>query len=148
MTPRSNDERGAALVLAIGVLAVLAVLAIVIMSVVLSEKKTASAEYAYDRAFYSADAAGEAGVHWIHNQLAPPQTVDSLNNVRAAGAFVALASDHEYTFNVQYVAKRFRPGWSTEYKDYVFQVSARGQSAQQSQASAELSATRLYREGY
>jgi Tfp pilus assembly protein PilX len=148
MTPDQRHERGSAMVLAIGVLAVVAILAIVIIAVVVSEKRTSSSAYAQDRAFYSADAATEAGVNWIRNQRSPGAIMDSLNTVGTSAGTVALSTDHRYTFDVRYVRRQYRPGWSVEYKDYVYRVEAQGTSAQQSQAALEANATRLYREGY
>lgn len=145
---RTSDERGAAMVFALGVLAVLAVLALVIVAIVISEKRTSAADYAYNRAFYSADAASEAGVHWIRGQLSPPPLVDTLSHVRVSDSTVVLSNDHLYEFDVAYVGKQFRPGWSVEYKDYIYRVQATGASSQQSQAALEVNATRLYREGY
>jgi Tfp pilus assembly protein PilX len=148
MTTARNDERGSAMVLAIGVLAVVAIMAIIIVAVVVSEKRTSASAYSQDRAFYSADAATEAGVNWIRNQRSPAATVDSINTVGTSAGTVALATDHSYTFNVRYVRRQYRPGWSAEYKDYVYSIEAQGTSAQQSQAALEVNATRLYREGY
>jgi len=148
MNKTHDRERGSAMVLAIGVLAVLAVLAVVIVALVTSEKKTAQAEYSQDRSFYSADAASEAGVNWIHNQYSPAATVDSLNNVYVNNTYTSLPNNSRYLFNIQYVGKQYRAGWSSEYKDYVYRISANGASAQQSQAAVTVDATRLYREGY
>ena len=136
------------MVLAIGVLAVLAVLAAVIMTIVVAEKRTAFSEYANSRAFYSADAASEAGVNWIQHQASPPPLVDSLSRVSVAPGFTSLSSDHRYKYDVQFVRRRFRPGWSVEYKDFEYRVDATGASAQQSEAAIQVTATRLYREGY
>ena len=61
---------------------------------------------------------------------------------------MALGDDHLYDFGVDYVGKQFRPGWSVEYKDYIYRVEATGMSAQQSNAAVDFNATRLYREGY
>jgi Tfp pilus assembly protein PilX len=143
-----DNEQGSAMVLAIGVLAVLAVLAVVIVAMVSSEKKTAQAEYAQDRSFYSADAASEGGVNWIHNQYSPAALVDSLNNVYVNNTYSHLTNNSQYLYNIQYVGKQYRAGWSSEYKDYVYRISAQGASAQQSQAAVTVDATRLYREGY
>lgn len=148
MRRNPNDERGSVMVLAIGVLAVLVVLVVVVMSIVIAEKRSSSSKYAHDRAFYSADAAGEASVHWLLNQRSPAAVLDSLNAVRARAGFTALATDHRYDFDVRYVRKQYRPGYPVEFKDYVYQVAASGTSAQQSDAAVELNATRLYREGY
>jgi Tfp pilus assembly protein PilX len=148
MTDTNRSERGAALVLALGVLAVLAVLALVVVAIVVSDKTSALYDYSSTRSFYSADAATEAGVHWISQQSTPPALLDEQNNVIVSTAFTSLSNDHRYRFDAQFVRKRPRPGWSLEYKDYEYTVAATGASAQQSQSAITLGATRLYREGY
>lgn len=147
MTSDPSRERGSAMVLAIGVLAVLAVLAIVIIAVVVSEKRISVSAYSQDRAFYSADAATEAGANWLLNQRSPAATLDTANTVLPP-ATVALSGDRSYSFDVKYVSRQYRPGWSVEYKDYTYVVEASGTSAQQSQAALKVNASRLYREGY
>jgi Tfp pilus assembly protein PilX len=142
------SERGSAMVLALGVLTVLALLAVIVLAVVSTNKRTESSDYANNRSFYSADAATEAGVHWLHGQGSPPATVDTLNHVSVATTYTTLASDHQYRFNVRYATKKFRPGWSVEYKDYQYVVEATGASAQQSQSAVNVNAARLFREGY
>jgi hypothetical protein len=136
------------MVMALGVLAVLAVLAIVIATVVSSEKRTEVSKYANTRSFYSADAAGEAGVHWLTVQTSPPTVLDSLNHVTIGNTYTALANEHLYRYDIEYVGKRFRPGWSVEFKDYYYKVNAQGASSGQSQAAIEINTARLYREGY
>ena len=148
MPPLDSRERGAAMVLALGVLAILAVLALIIVAIAVSEKKTQFADYAGDRAFNSADAATEAGVNWLLLQPAPPPIVDASSNVLVQAGYTNLTSDNQYKFDVTYITKRPRPGWSVEYKDFQYTVKATGASAQQSQAAIDLGATRLYREGY
>jgi len=148
MKQRAANERGSAMVLAIGVMAVLAILAMVIVAVVVSEKKTALADFSGTRSFYSADAASEAGVNWLRNQAIPPQIIDASNNVYLAPGFTALSANNQYKYDIQYVSKRNRPGWSVEYKDYTYNVTATGGSAQSSQSAISLGVTRLYREGY
>ncbi|MGH7741696.1 MAG: pilus assembly PilX family protein [Candidatus Eiseniibacteriota bacterium] len=148
MTLRPNNERGSAMVLAIGVLAVLAVLAMVIVAVVVSEKRTALADFSGTRAFYSADAASEAGVNWIKNQAIPPQIIDINNNVYLAPGFTAMNTTSQYKYDIQFVRKAIRPGWSVEYKDYQYRITATGVSTQTSESAIDLGATRLYREGY
>jgi Tfp pilus assembly protein PilX len=136
------------MVLVLGVLATLAVLAMVVMSIVVTEKRTQFTEYSNDRSFYSADAAGEAGVAWIRRQASPPPLVDTLSHVSVSNAYTALSSDHQYKYDVKFMRKKFRPGWSVEYKDYEFLVEAKGASAQQAESAVELGAARLFREGY
>lgn len=148
MTTRTSDERGAAMVLVLGVLAALAVLALVVTRIVTSEKRTESAEYSNNRAFYSADAAGEAGVAWIRRQGHPPSLVDTLSHVSVSTAFTSLSDDNRYKYDVRYVRTRFRPGWSLEYRNYEYVVEASGASAQQAESAVELGATRTFKEGY
>jgi Tfp pilus assembly protein PilX len=144
----TSDERGSAMVIALGVLAVLAVLALTVVAVVVNGKRTLAADYSNNRSFYSADAASEAGVNWIHRQGNPPAIVDTMSHVSVSAGYTALSADHSYRYDIQYVSKSFRPGWSVEYKDYRFTVQARGASAGQSEAAVEVKATRLFREGY
>lgn len=148
MTQRLASERGAAMVMALGVLAVLAVLALVVLSVVVSEKKTALSDYSGNRSFYAADAATEAAVNWIRRQSIPAPIVDASSNVFVANGYTSLSADHRYKHDIQFVRRRLRPGWSVEYKDYEYRISATGASAQASESAIEVSATRLYREGY
>ena len=148
MTTRTTDERGAAMVLVLGVLAALAILALVVMSITVSEKKTESADYDNNRSFYSADAASEAGVAWIRRQPNPPALVDTLSHVSVSTAYTTLNDDDRYKYDVKFVRKRFRPGWSVEYKDYEYLVEARGASAQLSESAVELGATKAFKEGY
>jgi len=143
-----DDERGSAMVLALGVLVVLAVLALSVMALAVGEKVTMLTDYSGNRSFYSADAATEAGVNWIRNQSIPPALLDSLNDVFQAGAFATLTTNNQYKFSVQYTGKRVRPGWSLQYKDYAYSVQATGASAQSSQSAIQLDATHLYSEGY
>lgn len=136
------------MVLVIGVLAVLAVLAVVALTVVVMEKRSSSAEYSRNRSFYSADAAGEAGIAWVRRQPSPPSLVDSLGHVAVANGYATLSREHRYQYDVRFVRQRVRPGWSVEYNDYEYVVQARGASAQEAQAAVELTATRMFREGY
>ena len=147
MHQNPSSERGSAMVFALGVLTVLALLALIILSVVAANKRTESADYANNRSFYSADAASEAGVQWIHYQNSPPPLVDTAY-VSVSTAYTQLAGDHQYKYNVRYVSKSFRPGWPPEFKDYRYVVEATGASTQQTKSGVEVMAARLFREGY
>ncbi len=149
MTLRPHDnERGSALVMALGALAVLAVIAIAVVAIVISEKRTGLSDYTGSRAFYSADAASEAGVNWLRHQYSPPAQLDSVRHVRVDTTYTTMSHNNRYKYDVTYIRKRYRSGWSNEFKDYEYRVDASGASAQQSQSAIELNATRLYREGY
>lgn len=65
-TDRKN-ERGAALIVAILVLAILTVIGIALMLITSTEARIAANEWSINRAFYSAD----AGIRWAAGQLLP-----------------------------------------------------------------------------
>ncbi len=136
------------MVLVMGVIVTLTVMAMVVLAVVTTEKRTSFAEYTNKRSFYSADAAGEAGVAWIRRQASPPALVDAQNHVSVAAGYTALSNDHRYLYDVRFVKQQFRPGWSAEYLDFEYCVEAKGASSQLSEAAVELGAVRVFREGY
>ena len=73
MNLRISDERGSAMVMALGTMMILAVVALSIVAIVTAEKRTGFSAYAGARSFYSADAATEAGVNWMRHQYSPPR---------------------------------------------------------------------------
>jgi PilX N-terminal len=66
---RRRGERGAALVLAILVLAILTVIGIALMLVTSTESRIAANEWTVNRAFYASD----AGIRWATAELVNPQ---------------------------------------------------------------------------
>jgi hypothetical protein len=66
LASKRKNERGAALVVAILVLAILTVIGIALMLITSTETRIAANEWSVNRAFYSAD----AGVRWASSQLA------------------------------------------------------------------------------
>lgn len=148
MSLRRPDEQGSAGVLVIAVLAALAALAVIVVSIASSGKWTAFSEYSHSRAFYSADAASEEAINWLRNQPTPPPLVDANSNVLVAASYASLGTNHRYKSDIQFVRKHFRPGWSTEYRDYEFRIKADGASARAAEAAVDVQAMRLYREGY
>ncbi|HEX7252939.1 MAG TPA: pilus assembly PilX N-terminal domain-containing protein [Thermoanaerobaculia bacterium] len=73
---RPNRERGAALVLAILVLAILTVIGIALMLVTSTESQIAANEWSVNRAFYASD----AGVRWAQSQLGAPNNFNPFRN--------------------------------------------------------------------
>lgn len=152
MNRQIANERGSAMVLALGVLTVLALLAVIVLVVVSANKRTESSDYANNRSFYSADAATEAGAHWLHGQGSPPATVDTVGHVSVSTAYTSLASDHQYRFNVKYVkvlrhSVGYAAGSNVGFNDYLYVVDATGASAQQSQATVNVNVVRRFRNG-
>jgi hypothetical protein len=148
MSERQLNERGSVMVLVLGIVAALTGLALIIVAIASSDKWTSFFEYTNSRAFYSADAASEAGINWIRMQSSPPPVLDGNGRVRVAGGFTPLSGDHNYKSDIKFVRKRFRPGWSLEYKDYEYDIEAAGTSAKESEAAVDVRASRLFKEGY
>ena len=68
-TVRNRRERGAALVVAILVLAILTVIGIALMLITSTEARIAANEWSINRAFYSSD----AGIRWAGVELGDPR---------------------------------------------------------------------------
>src|SRR5689334_19012252 len=66
--PRRHGERGAALVIAILVLAILTVIGIALMLITSTESRIAANEWSVNRAFYASD----AGIRWATVESAQP----------------------------------------------------------------------------
>jgi hypothetical protein len=150
MSERQLNERGSVMVLVLGIVAALTGLALIIVAIASSDKWTSFFEYTNSRAFYSADAASEAGINWIRMQpvSSPPPVLDGTGRVRVAGGFTPLSGDHNYKSDIKFVGKRFRPGWPPEYKDYEYDIEAAGASAKESEAAVDVRARCLFKEGY
>ena len=82
-TPAQNRrERGAALVVAILVLAILTVIGIALMLITSTEARIAANEWSINRAFYSSD----AGVRWAATELTDPRSFLTRPEFGSAGA--------------------------------------------------------------
>jgi hypothetical protein len=144
-----RNEHGYAMVITLAFIMGLSLLAVIVVNVATSEKQTAFNETTHTQAFYAADAGGEAAVNWLRFQTSPPARVASGDNhVFVPTGYTPLGSKNDYRYDVEYMGKTFRPGWSTEYRDYIYDIDADGASSQASQATVAVQALRLYREGY
>lgn len=143
-----RDNRGIAMVMTLVIITCLALLAVVIVSVSILEKKTTFNEYTSMRSFYSADAGSEAAVNWLVLQSYPPDMVDTDKHVFVPADFSELSTDHKYQFEITYIRKKIRPGWSPQYKDFEYVIIAEGESVQESESEISLHARRLFKEGY
>jgi Tfp pilus assembly protein PilX len=143
-----SNDKGYAMVIALSFITVLALLAVIIVSVATSEKRTAFNEGTTARAFYSADAGGEASINWLRIQNSPPGLLDGAKHVYVAGGYQTLTSYDRYNNDVTYIRKRMRPGWDITFKDFEYTIDSNGSSVAQSQAEVEVQALRLFKEGY
>jgi Tfp pilus assembly protein PilX len=143
-----SNDRGFAMVIALTFLTGLAVVAVIIVAVATMEKRTAFNEYTYTRSFYSADAGSEAAVNWLRFLSSPPGFLDPSKTVYVPAGYTTITPEAKYKYNVTYLRKRHRAGWSKEYLDYEYRVDSDGTSVQDSESQVEVQALRLFKEGY
>jgi len=140
-------ERGAALVVAILVLAVLTVIGIALMLITSTESRISANEWSVNRAFYSSD----AGIRWATAEMTNP--VDFENRAEFNNAFGTVlfqmsshrnsggtffsgpANDIQVTVEKpSLVGRRFFPGGiineDSEHAQYIYQFEARSKSGQ------------------
>jgi len=146
-----SNESGFAMIIAMAFVLGLALLAAIIMAVSSTEKNTSFNEYSYTRSFYAADAGGEAAINWLRIQGSPPGFLDSDQHVYVPTGYDDLDTynqDHKYKYELTYLRKRPRAGWSTEYKDFEYEIESDGSSVSDAQTEVEVNALRLFKEGY
>lgn len=148
MQGKPINNEGYAMVLALVFITALALLAGIIVAVSTSEKQTAFNDYTYSRAFYSADAGGEAAINWLLLSTSKPDLLDTLNTVFVPAGYDTLSNDHLYKHNITEVGQAHRAGWGTEWYDFEYEVESEGSSVAQASSDLELHVLRLYREGY
>jgi Tfp pilus assembly protein PilX len=141
-------EKGFAMVSAIAFIAILATIATISIWVAGIEKRVSFSSETHQGSFYAADAGGEAGINWIRTQPTPPNFIGMTKDVYNQASYANLDDDQQYRFNMTYVQKRPRPGWSTEYKDFDYRVLSDGSSVNDNQSQLELNLSRLFKEGY
>lgn len=143
-----RNENGYAMVITLAFLMALSLLAVIIVNVATSEKQTTFNETTHTQAFYAADAGGEAAINWLRFQNSPPPQLDNNGHVFVPTGYTSLSTKNDYRYDVQYKGKTWRPGWSSQYKDFIYQIDSNGASSRDSESSVEVQALRLYREGY
>jgi Tfp pilus assembly protein PilX len=143
-----QEEKGFAMISALAFIAILAVIATVSIWVAGSEKKVSFSGETQQNSFYAADAGGEASINWIRTQTTPPGFIGTTKDVYQQSTYSDLDDDQQYRFDMTYIRKRPRPGWSIEYKDFDYRVITDGASVNNSQSQLELNLSRLFKEGY
>jgi hypothetical protein len=98
---QNRRERGAALVVAILVLAILTVIGIALMLITSTEARIAANEWSINRAFYSSD----AGIRWAGVELGDPRAFLTRPEFGSAGAPILFGT---VLFNMS--SHRFRQG--------------------------------------
>ncbi len=145
--PGRRGERGAALVVAILVLAILTVIGIALMLITSTESRISANEWSTNRAFYSSD----AGIRWATAEMTNPAPFETRPEfVVAFGTVLFQLSSHRHTSSGFFsgpsndiqvtvekptlVGRRFFPGGiineESERAQYIYQFEARSRGGQ------------------
>jgi len=142
------DRDGFALVTSLLVILVLSLIAVAAVILSSTEKRTSFAESTHATAVFSADAGGEAAIHFLRMSDAPPKIIDFANRTVRSEVDEPLQDAQEYDYDCHYVRKRPKPGWGVNFLDYDYRVASSGRSAARARSDVDLVASRLFREGY
>ena len=151
MTGLMYNEKGSALVTTLFFLLGLAVTGAIIAGIASSERRVANNEYTHTRSFNSSDAGSEVGINWIRT-LNGPQLVPYNTRVQQLTSYSDLTTSYttgeanKFKYDITFDRRRFRPGWSREYKDYDFTIDSEGASSQESATVIQVQASRLFRD--
>jgi len=154
MTSMLGNNRGSAMLVALFFILGLTVTAAIIVRVAGGEKHVAYNEYTHMRSFYSSDAGSEEAINWIRTRPVPPVATDAQNTVRRQTSYTDLytsgsTEENKFKNTITWAPPmHFRPGWSHDFRDFDFTINSDGASAQQSEASIEVQASRLFHVGY
>jgi Tfp pilus assembly protein PilX len=144
----SPDRDGFALVTSLLIILVLSLIAVAAVVLSSTEKRTTFAEGIHATAIFSADAGGEAAIHFLRMSDAPPKIIDAADNKVQALSNEALVGQQEFDASTHYVRRRPKSGWSIQFVDYDFRVESSGRAAAAGRSDVDLVASRLFREGY
>ncbi len=142
------DQEGFALVTSLLIVLVLSVIALAAVMLSSTEKRSTFAEGVHMTAVFSADAGSEAAIHFLRMSDTPPKIIDQADNVVHALANESLEGPQEFDTEAQYVRRRPKAGWGTQFVDYDFRVESSGRAAADGRSDVDLVASRLFREGY
>lgn len=147
-TRHRPDRDGFALVTSLLIILVLSVLGVAAVILSSTEKRTSFAESVHATAVFSADAGGEAAIHFLRMSDSPPQIMEFAQFTVASQTNNPLQGYQQYDFDAFYVRKRPKPGWSVNYLDYDYRVASTGRAAAKGRSDVDLVASRLFKEGY
>ncbi len=142
------NREGFAMVTTLLIVLVLSVLAVGVVWLATSERKTAFAEGVHVASVFAADAGGEAAINFLRVSDSPPTILDfDTKSVRVQGS-TDLFGSAKYSYNANYLRKRPKPGWGTDYLDYDYRIGALGAASQKGESGVALVVSRLFKEGY
>ncbi len=156
--PRLNNQRGAALILAVLMLATLTLLGISATTTGLIEIDIARNETFHDMAFYEAESGWRHAVSWL--DLHPSGVIEHYGSVAApatfAQAFSVAAAAHPKTVAgqnfaaaIRYIEGSYPPLWGSDYRRLHYRITAAGAGPGGAEARVEVHPGKIFRaEGY
>ncbi|MFV9690402.1 MAG: pilus assembly PilX family protein [Desulfobacteria bacterium] len=144
-----KDNRGAALVVSILIMAVLMLIGAAAIITSSIEIKISGNEKNSREAFYAAEAAWPTALIWLDNQSAPfmGNEDDDTDDPRIVSNVAVGANQFSYELNYQ-GPPRDIPGYSTDYKDFYYDVECTGNGPGVSESSVQITASKAHRVVY
>ena len=142
------NQDGFALVTSLLIILVLSLIAVAAVVLSSTEKRTTFAEGVHSTAVFSADAGGEAAIHFLRMSDAPPKIVDSAEMTVHSVSYTPNENNQSFDADTHYVRRRPKSGWSTQFVDYDFRIESSGHASADGRSDVDLVASRLFREGY
>lgn len=144
----ARHDEGFALVTSLLIILLLSVIAIAAVVLSSTEKRATFADGVHTSAVFSADAGSEAAIHFLRMSDTPPKIVDTVNNTVHALNDEPLEGLQEFDVEAQFMRRRPKSGWGTQFLDYDFRIDSSGRAAAEGRSDVDLVASRLFREGY
>lgn len=136
---RGNE--GAALVIALLIMAVLSIIGVSATMTSSIETKISGNHKFSKQAFYTAEGGWPAAMGWLDGQSVPFLDNREVNDV-------ALGTEtYSYILNYQDPPKRIA-GYSIEYKDFWYEIDCTGSGPADTQSEIEVTVSRAYKVGY
>jgi hypothetical protein len=146
--PSPSNRDGFALVTSLLIILVLSLIAVAAVVLSSTEKRSTFAEGVHQTAVFSADAGSESAIHFLRMSDAPPKIFNTADNTVHALSDEPLEGSQEYDVEAQYLRRRPKSGWGTQFVDYDFRIESSGRAAADGRSDIDLVASRLFREGY
>jgi Tfp pilus assembly protein PilX len=143
-----KDNRGAALVVAVLIMAVLMLIGAAALITSSIEIKISGNEKNSREAFYAAEAAWPTALIWLDNQSAPfmGNEDDNTDDPRIVSNVAVGANQFSYELNYQ--TQQYIPGYSTDYKGFYYDVECTGNGPGVSESSLQVTASKAHRVAY
>jgi Tfp pilus assembly protein PilX len=137
-----KNEKGMVLPLGLMFLAIIALLGATAVIVTTTDLKIGSNYRANEQTFYAAEAGWPVAVVWLDGQPVPFLATRQIGTV-------ALGNNTTYSYNLNYQSPpKNIPGYSTEYKDFYYNIDSTANGPANSQSEIKVMASKTYKVGY